>query len=925
MKIPKSTRYSQRTSPKAPITKVAALLCCLVILAFAVSANAQTFQSANTVTTLWAGVADVTVTGPGGLTIPTSGVIVHGTAPSQYLNGPKDPVTGLFACQLPGAAAPCKTVRHLWYGDAINGLCRIDPEVDAPLTTPVNGFGAWNVNALACLISVNKLAIAPGQTTFDAQNNLMYTANNSRVGAGFVRVFYHPDGDNGQGMVDLIRVDSLVGTQTGRNAFGGCPQLANPKTGAPVPQIPDAAALGPDGDLYGGDIRDGAILRIVGAATFDPNNDCVSPGSTGQDPTKKLQIPILAHDELFGSGHTFGLGWVGHTLIGADNIAPWVSFNADQCLTPVNGNNTCANPIVGGAPLPSEILASAAGAPQGGLASDAQYPNFPGNSVYIASFPNLTRVTNILSASQMTANLNYGGSFSFLTGATADPEDPSNAIVYAGDDETQGGINGTGRLWRITPTPAAPGPPASPSITGAAAGPGSGQATISWVPTVNGQPITSYTVRTLLASPTGGPPTPSTIADTTVTAPATSATISGLTAGVGYQFEIDACNVNGCSVFTGPSPIVTPFVATAPAAPINVVAVDAGSGSQASVAWTITDNGHSAITSSAVSAFTGAPATLVSTTTLLGAGTGTTVNGLTCGNTYQFSVTATNAIGTSPASSLSTPISIACVTAADVQASETSPATANPGAQVTYTITVKNAGPATAPVVQFSDTLPAPLVSFTTSQGVCAGQAGLTTFNCNLGSLGVNATATVTVTVLLPNSAGSFTNSATVTATTAAGANVDPNTANNTFTSTTSTSGGSCGTANADVQVAGSSNNGNPVHGSPVTFTWQIKNGTGNLTASCVSFTATTTAPSGATLAQTSVSSTAGTCSISGNTVSCSLGNIAGGATATVTVQATPSNAEPANSYTTTGKAALGGGTDPNTANNQFTVSIGAQ
>jgi uncharacterized repeat protein (TIGR01451 family) len=738
-------------------------------------------------------------------------------------------------------------------------------------------------------------------------------------------VFYHPDGDNGQGMVDLIRVDSLIGTQTNRNAFGGCPQLKDPKTGVLVPQIPDAAAIGPDGNLYTGQIRSGSIIRIINPSTFNTQTDCVPAGDTGQSPTGKIQIPILAHDELFGTGHTFGLGWIGDTLIGADNIAPWVKFHATQCLTPVNGNTTCGNPLVGGAPLGDEILASAAGAPQGGLASDAQYPFFPGNSVYVASFPNLTRVTNILSASQMTANLNYGGSFSFLTGVTADPEDPANAIVYAGDDETQGGINGTGRLWKITPTPAAPGPPATPSITGATAGPGTGQATINWVPTVNGQPITSYTVRTLLASPTGGPPTPSPIADTTVNAPATSATISGLIAGTGYQFEIEACNVNGCSAFTGPSPIVTPFTQAAPGAPTNVVAVDSGSGSQAAVAWTQADNGHSTITSSAVNAFLTGNPTAVSTTTLLGAGTGTTVNGLTCGNSYQFSVTATNAIGTSAPSSLSAPISIACVTAADVSATETSPATANPGAQVTYTITVRNAGPAAAPVVQFADTLPAPLVSFTTTQGVCAGTAGLTTFNCNLGTMGLNATATVTVTVLLPNAAGTFTNSATVTATNGSSVNVDPNTANNTFTSTTTVAGSSCGTGNADVQVTGASNNGNPVHGSPVTFTWQIKNGTGNVTASCVSFTATTTAPSGASLTQNSVSSTAGTCSISGNTVSCSLGDIAGGGTATVTVQATPSNAEPANSYTTTGKAALGGGTDPNTANNQSTVSIGAQ
>jgi uncharacterized repeat protein (TIGR01451 family) len=923
VKSPKTTTYLQPQIRKARAI-IAAVLGCLLVLAFAsVTASAQTFQSANVTTTLWAGVADVTVTGPGGLTTPTSGVIAHGTAISQYTNGPKGP-DGLFACQEPGATTPCNTVRHLWYGDAINGLCRIDPEVDATLSTPVNGFGAWNVNALACLISVQKLAISPGQVTFDAQQNIMYIANNSRVGAGIARVFYHPDGDNGQGMVDLIRVDSLIGTETGRNAFGGCPQLKDPKTGNPVPQIPDAAAIGPDGNLYTGQIRDGAILRIINPSTFNTQTDCDGAGSSGQSPTEKIQIPILAHDELFGSGHTFGLGWIGDTLIGADNIAPWVKFHATQCLTPVNGNTTCGNPIVGGAPLPDEILASAAGAPQGGLASDAQYPFFPGNAVYVASFPNLTRVTNIFSATQMTANLNYGGSFSFLTGVTADPEDPANATVYAHDDQTQGGINGTGRMWRITPTPAVAGPPASPNITSAVAGPGSGQATITWVPTVNGQPILTYDVAILLASPTGGPPTPSGLPDVIVTAPATSATISGLTAGTGYQFQMTACNNNGCSASSPVSGIATPFVQTAPTAPTNVVAVDTGGGSSAAVAWTVTSDGHSPITSSQVSTFTSPGGTLVSTTTLLGAGTGTTITGLACGNSYTFSVTNTNAIGTSPASAQSTPISIACVTAADVQASETSPATANPGAQLTYTITIKNAGPASAPVVQFSDTLPAGFVSATTTQGVCAGNSGLTTFNCNLGSLALNATATVTVTVLLPNSSGTFTNSATVTATNSSNVNVDPNTANNTFSSTTTVGTNSCTATAADVQVTGSSNNGNPVHGSPVTFTWQIKNGTGSINANCVSFTATTTAPTGASLTQNSVSSTLGTCSIASNTVSCNIPQIPGGQTAVVTVQATPSAAAPANSYTTTGKA-TSTGSDPNLANNQFTVSIGAQ
>lgn len=860
-------------------------------------AHGQTFVNQQTTTTLWGGIQDITVSGPGGFTLPGSGVILQGTAISAFTGQP---------------------VRHLWYGDAVDGICRVDPEIDQPLATPVNGFGSFNVNVLTCLSSLSALAITPGQLAFDASTNTLYTVD-ART-ASILRLHYIPSGDNGQGSLDLVNAEVLLGTSNRSSPFGPCPQLRDPKTSILVPDVPSSIALGPDGNLYAGSIRDGAIIRIVSPATFNPQTDCANAGDTGQSPTGKIQIPILSADERFGAGHTFGMGWIGHTLFGADNIAPWLLLNADTCLTAANGNNTCGNPVVGGAPLPTEFLATQVAGPQGGAASDAVYPNNPGTAMYFATFPSLTMVTNVTSATSMTVNLNYGGSFSFITGITPDPQNPN--VVYVGADPCQGCINGDGQIWKVTLLPERP--PNAPTVTSAKAGPGTGQATVSWAPFVNGQPILTYNIQILLASPTGGAPIPSGLPDVTIASPATTTTISGLTVGTTYVFEVQECNSIGCSAFSSPSSPVTAFEVMPAPAPINVVAVDLGSGNSAAVSWTQAGNGNSPIISSTITAFLNG-VTAVSSTTILGTGTGATVTGLTCGSSYTFTVTATNAVGTSPASAPSALITITCPVNADVSVQESAPGIANPGTQVTYTINIHNSGPASAPSVTFSETLPAPLVAFTTTQGACFGTASQTLFSCNLGSMPSGANATVTVTVLLPsNVTGTFTNVVTVNATNTSGANIDPNLANNTASATVNDIS-ECPATTTDVQVTGSSNNGNPVHGTPVTFTWQIKNNQGTVAANCSTFIANTTAPTGATLTINSASTTQGTCSIVNNQLSCSLGfTLGGGSTATVTVVATPSNAEPANSYTMTGLANFIG-TDTNTANNSSTVLIGAQ
>lgn len=100
------------------------------------------------------------------------------------------------------------------------------------------------------------------------------------------------------------------------------------------------------------------------------------------------------------------------------------------------------------------------------------------------------------------------------------------------------------------------------------------------------------------------------------------------------------------------------------------------------------------------------------------------------------------------------------------------------GSNLTYTITVTNNGPATATGVTLTDTLPANVtfISATSTQGTCTGTSTVT---CNIGTLGANASRTVTI-VVTPAIAGGISNTATVTAN-----EPDINTANNTAAAVT--------------------------------------------------------------------------------------------------------------------------------------------
>jgi hypothetical protein len=170
-----------------------------------------------------------------------------------------------------------------------------------------------------------------------------------------------------------------------------------------------------------------------------------------------------------------------------------------------------------------------------------------------------------------------------------------------------------------------PGPPTS--VSGAS---GNVQATISWLaPTSNGgSPITTYTVT---SSPGG----------LTCTTATLSCVVTGLTNGSSYTFTVTATNAVGTGPASAPSPAVT-LAATVPGALTVVVGVTGNA--EVTLSWLApASNGGSAITSYTV---TSSPGGFTCTTATLSC----TVTGLTNGSSYTFTVTATNAVGTGPAS-----------------------------------------------------------------------------------------------------------------------------------------------------------------------------------------------------------------------------------------------------------------------------------
>jgi len=303
-----------------------------------------------------------------GLTVPESGLILSGTT--------INPATG-------------KPFRHLWFGDEIKGLCRLDPDIDSP--------GVKAINPTTCMLFIGGgLALKAGQLAFDPATNNIYAVDIQANTQGIFRLHFLPGGDLGHGTLDLIHQEQLGGV-------GACTIAA---------KTPNSAVLGPDGALYVGFKAAGDIVKIV---------------SPGLQPLPCANVSTIGFS---GDGtRSFGLAWIGHDLYSGDGFSPFVIPNADLCTAaaPCQGASILAGQVA----LPSAVI------------SDQVFPAVNGTTVWFANPSTVTQFT-VVPAQTITTLLS---GFSIISGLTADPA--NLAKLYVGDDPGVGNSPGTGDWWSI--------------------------------------------------------------------------------------------------------------------------------------------------------------------------------------------------------------------------------------------------------------------------------------------------------------------------------------------------------------------------------------------------------------------------------------------------------------------------------------------
>jgi uncharacterized repeat protein (TIGR01451 family) len=288
------------------------------------------------------------------------------------------------------------------------------------------------------------------------------------------------------------------------------------------------------------------------------------------------------------------------------------------------------------------------------------------------------------------------------------------------------------------------------------------------------------------------------------------------------------------------------------------------------------------------------------------------VSGLSLTNTVSVSSTTAEPVPGNNTASITTTVA----TRADLSITKTGPTGPTAGTDMAYSITVRNSGPSNASAVSLTVTITAGTTfqSLTAPAGwscikPAVGTAGPVAVSCSIANLAPGLTASFTLTVRLGASASAgadLCNTASVGATT-----TDPVSTNN--------SSPTCGTVRtlADLSLTQSvATTGKPGKGT-ATFTLNIAN-LGPSNSSNVSLAASSSL---FTVPAPAITSTSGTtCTVAGQTVTCSWSSIPVGTTVHLTISVPWRSS--VGTITMTGTVTAGT-PDPNAINNTAMTSIG--
>jgi Tfp pilus assembly protein PilX len=322
------------------------------------------------------------------------------------------------------------------------------------------------------------------------------------------------------------------------------------------------------------------------------------------------------------------------------------------------------------------------------------------------SSPNING--QVLAGLGASGGANLTNNFALTFSNAASQTIPGTTTITNGAGNGSPTIVGVRRYIRGVSGPQAPATaPAAPTIGTASVNNTTGAVTVNWTdPANNGSAITGYTV-------TPSPACASCVGTTANGPTVTSATISGLTLGTAYTFQVSATNGIGTSTQSAASNAVTPV--TAPAAPAIGSASLNGATGAVTVTWTDPANNGSAITGYTV---TPSPtcASCVGTTATGATATSATITGLTLGTAYSFQVSAINGIGTSSQSAASNSI-----TAGTVPGAPTGVTARAPGV-VSWTAPPANGSPITSyTVTAYINGASQGTQSFATTSGTFSG------------------------------------------------------------------------------------------------------------------------------------------------------------------------------------------------------------